>query len=141
MSPWNWNEKGCLNQKKVLPSTASIPTPDIRIIFTKAPKAPILQKHLSNMNNFYLIKILRIGAQKTRIQKTYEINVGQDSLKIDFLGSKFDWLELLIVYDNSDKHSIIYDSYNTELAAKAIKSVKLSNFTEIYSLVNEKNMT
>ena len=90
------------------------------------------------MNNFYLLKILKIGSQKTRIQKTYEINVGQDSLKIDFLGLKFDWLELLIVYDNSDKHSIIYDSYNTELAAKAIKSVKLSNFTEIYNLVNEK---
>ena len=35
----------------------------------------------------------------------------------------------------------IYDSYNVELAAKYIKSVKLSNFIEIYSLTNEKNMT
>ena len=32
----------------------------------------------------------------------------------------------------------IYDSYNVELAAKAIKSVKRSNFTEVYSLTNEK---
>ena len=32
----------------------------------------------------------------------------------------------------------IYDSYNVELAARTIKSVKLSNFTEIYSLTNEK---
>ena len=32
----------------------------------------------------------------------------------------------------------IYDSYNVELAAKTIKSVKRSNFTEVYSLTNEK---
>ena len=32
----------------------------------------------------------------------------------------------------------IYDSYNVEVAARTIKSVKLSNFTEIYSLRNEK---
>ena len=37
-----------------------------------------------------------MGAQKTPIQKTYEINVGQDSLNIDFLDSnrQFDWIEL-----------------------------------------------
>ena len=28
-----------------------------------------------------------MGAQKTLIQKTYKINVGQDSLDIDFLGT------------------------------------------------------
>ena len=33
----------------------------------------------------------------------------------------------------------IYESYNVELAAEYIKSVKLSNFTEIYSLINEEN--
>ena len=42
-----------------------------------------------------------------------------------------------LVFDKSDKHTIIYDSYNAELAAKYIKLVKLSNFTEIYSLANE----
>ena len=51
---------------------------------------------------------------------------------------QFSWFELSIVYDKSDKQTAIYDSYNTELAAKTIKSVKLSNFTEIYSLKNEK---
>ena len=41
-------------------------------------------------------KILRMDAQKAPIQKTYEINVGQDSLNIDFLGlnRQFDWIEL-----------------------------------------------
>ena len=43
-----------------------------------------------------------------------------------------------LVFDKSNKHTTIYDSYNVELATKYIKSVKLSNFTEIYSLTNEK---
>ena len=42
------------------------------------------------------------------------------------------------MYDKSDKHTTIYDSYNAEMASKIIKSVKLTNFTEIYSLTNAK---
>ena len=85
-------------------------------------------------------KILRMGAQKTPIQKTYEINTGQDSLNIDFLGAnrQFNWIELSIVYNQSDKHTTTYDSYNVELAAKTVKSIKISNFTETYCLTNEK---
>ena len=85
-------------------------------------------------------KILRIGAQKIPIQKTYDINVGTDSINIDFLGAnrQFDWIELSPVYDKSDRHTTIYNSDNIELAAKTIKSVKLSNFTEIWSLTNGK---
>ena len=37
-------------------------------------------------------------------------------------------------------NTTIYDSYNRELAAQIIKSVKLSNFTEIYSLTSEKKI-
>ena len=35
-----------------------------------------------------------MGAQKTPIQKTYDMNVGQDSMDIDFLGAnrQFDWI-------------------------------------------------
>ena len=51
---------------------------------------------------------------------------------------QFDWIELSLIYDESDKHTTIYNSYNVELAAKTMKSVKLSNYTEIYSLTNEK---
>ena len=40
--------------------------------------------------------------------------------------------------DKSDNHTTIYDSYNREVAAQKIKSLQLSNFTEIYSLTNEK---
>ena len=85
-------------------------------------------------------KIIRMGAQKTPIQKTYEIKKGSDSLNIEFLGAnrQFDWIEISIANDKSDKHTTTYDSYNGELAAQSIKTVRLSNFTEIYSLTNEK---
>ena len=51
---------------------------------------------------------------------------------------QFDWIEIPIVPDKSDKHTTIYDNYNREMAAQLIKSLRLSNFTEIYSLTNEK---
>ena len=84
-------------------------------------------------------KILRMGAQKTPLQKSYEISNGTDSLNVEFLGSnrQFDWLEILIVPGKSDKQSTIYDSYNRELASQEVKTLKLTNFTEIYSLTNE----
>ena len=58
-----------------------------------------------------------MGAQKTPLQKSYEISTGTDSLNVEFLGSnrQFDWLEILIVPGKSDKQSTIYDSYNREL--------------------------
>ena len=42
------------------------------------------------------------------------------------------------MYNKSDKHTAIYDSYNIKIASKIIKLIKLTNFTEIYSLTNEK---
>ena len=89
-------------------------------------------------------KIIGMGAQKTPIQKNYEIKQGSDSLNVELLGAnrQFDWLEIqlliAIVNDKSDKHCTIYNSYNRELAAQKIKALQLSNFTEIYSLTNEK---
>ena len=53
------------------------------------------------------------------------------SINIDFLGTnrQFYWLEISLVFDKSNEHTKIYDSYNVEWAAKCIKSVKISNFT------------
>ena len=84
-------------------------------------------------------KILRMGAQETPIQKTYEINTGSDSLNVEFLGSnrQFNWIEISIVPEKSDKHTTIYDSYNREFASQAIKTLQLTKFTEIYSLTNK----
>ena len=80
-----------------------------------------------------------VGAQKTPLQETWNKR-WEDSLDVEFLGSnrQFDWLKISVAHDKSDKHTTIYDSYNRELAAQIIKSLKLSNFTEIYSLANEK---
>ena len=141
--------KKLFESKKVLTAGVDIPSPDAKIIFTKASfiqyKQLLLNKNFRQYLEAIMVskKILRMSAQKTPIQKTYEINVGQDSINIDFLGSnrQFDWLEISMVYDKSDKHTTIYDGYKIELASKYIKSVKLSNFTAIYSLANKKNMT
>ena len=82
-----------------------------------------------------------MGAQKTPIQKTYEIQKGSESLNVEFLGAnrQFDWIEISTVPDKSDKHKTTYDSYNREMAAQLIKTLKLTNFTEIYCLINEKS--
>ena len=81
-----------------------------------------------------------MGAQKAPIQKTYEIKKGSDSLSVEFLGAnrQFDWIEISIVPNKSDKHTTIYDSYNREMAAQLIKSLRLINFSDLYSLTNEK---
>ena len=83
-----------------------------------------------------------MGPQKTLIQKTYEINVGQDSLDIDILGAnrQFHWIKLSLVYDKSDKHTSVYDSYNVEMASKRIKVVRLASFPEIWVWPMKKNM-
>ena len=83
-----------------------------------------------------------MGMQKTPIQKTHKISIGSDLVNVGFLLSnrQFDrWIEIPLVFDKSDKHTTIYDSYNVELTAKYIKSVKLSNVSEIYSLNNNNN--
>ena len=138
--------KRLFESRKVLCSTAIIPAPDVKIIFTKARFIQYEQILFDKSFRQYLEtimaskKILRMGAPKRPTQKTYKVNVGQDSLDIDLLGlqKQFEWLELSIVYEKSDKHAAIYDSYNVEVASKTIQSVKLSNFTKIYSLTNEK---
>ena len=97
---------------------------------------------------FYLVdlvlsKLLKKGKiSEDLTRETYEINKGADSLNVEFLmaNRQFDWIEISIVLDKSDKYATIFDSYNRELAAQEIKTLKLSNFTEIYSLANEKNI-
>ena len=118
------------------------------MLFTKTPfiqyEQILLDKNFRQHLETIMVskKIIRMGAQKTPIQKTYGIKQGSDSLNVEFLGAnrQFDSLEISIVNNKSDKHSTIYNSYNSELAAQKIKSLQLSNFTEIYSLTNEKKI-
>ena len=133
--------------RKVLPSTTTtIPSADAEIISTRAPFVQyehiLLDKNFRQHLETIMVskKIIRMGAQETLIQRTYEIKQGSDSLNVEFLGAnrQFDWIEISIVPDKSDKHTTIYDSYNREMAVQLIKTLKLSNFTKIYSLTNEK---
>ena len=74
-------------------TTATLPTADAQMIFTKAPfiryEQILLDKNVRQYLETIVVSknVLRIGAQKTPIQKTYEINKGQDSLNVEFLGS------------------------------------------------------
>ena len=134
------------SKKLLSSSTTAAPAPDAEILFTRAPFIQYEQilsdknfrQHLETI--MVSKKIIRMGAQKTPIQKTYEIKTGSDTLNVEFWGAnrQFDWLEISIVNDKSDKQTTIYDSYNREVAAQKIKTLQLSNFTEIYSLTNEK---
>ena len=49
---------------------------------------------------------------------------------------QFSFLKILLVYDRSDQHLSIYDSYNPELVATHIKSIKLQNASKSYSEFN-----
>ena len=40
------------------------------------------------------------------------------------------------MYDNSDQHNTIYDSYNIEIATKKIKTLTLENAANTYSVFN-----
>ena len=79
--------------KKVLAAGSAVPSPDAKIIFTKATF--IQYEQILQDKNFrqYLErimvskKILRIGAQKIPIEKTYEINTGTDTVSVDFVGA------------------------------------------------------
>ena len=91
--------KKLFESRKVQTLGTAISAADAKIIFTKAPfiqyKQILLDKNFRQYLEMIMIskKILRMGTQKTLIQITYEINVGQDSLDIDFLGAnrQFEW--------------------------------------------------
>ena len=71
-------EKLLLESKSVLTPTAAIPAADAQIIFTKAPfiqyEQILLDKNFRQHLETIMVskKILRMGAQKTPLQKTYE---------------------------------------------------------------------
>ena len=82
---------------------------------------------------------LRTGIQKTPYQKIFEINVGSKSHVIDFMGAnkQFSFTSISLVYDKSDQHRNIYDSYNVELTSKSIKTILLENTNHSYSSFNK----
>ena len=72
-------------------------------------------------------------------QQSFEINVGTQSLKVNFRGlnKQPEWLEISLVFDKSDQHQTVYDSYNVELAAKYMQLLALENASKTYSLIGQ----
>ena len=60
-------------------------------------------------------------------------------LTVTFKGAQrqFEWLEISLIYDKCYQHLTIYDSYDLELAAKMIQSIKFGNTTSTYSLTGK----
>ena len=59
----------------------------------------------------------------------FELQTGSQEFTVDFKGCnrQFVWLEITLLYDKSNRHVTIYDSYNTEFAARMIRKIELSN--------------
>ena len=82
---------------------------------------------------------LRQRVLPSSYQQVFEVNTGTQDFTCTFKGvqRQFDWLEISIVYDKSYQHTTIYDSYDLELAAKLIKSIKFENTSRTYSLTGK----
>ena len=82
---------------------------------------------------------LRQGVLLSPYQQLFEINTGTQSFKCTFKGAQrqFDWLEISVVYDKSYQHTTIYDSYDLELAAKLIQTIKFENTSTTYSITGK----
>ena len=82
---------------------------------------------------------LRQGVLPAPFQQEFEVSTGTQNFTCTLKGAQrqIDWLEISIVYDNSYHHSTIYDSYDVELAAKLIKTIKFENASTTYSLTGK----
>ena len=113
------------SKKKV----AAIGAPDAQIVFVRAPYLQYEQILLTKNFRQYLetimlsSKVLRMGMQKTPYQKTYELQARSQEFTVALrvCSKLFDWLEISLLYDKSDKHLTIYDSYNAKCATRMIK--------------------
>ena len=140
------NMEKLLESRKVLAANAAIPKVNAEIIFTKAPyiqyEQILLDKNFRQHLETILVskKNIKNGCSKNPNTKNMRNKKRLRLTKCRIFRFKqiIWWIEISIVPDKSDKHTTIYDSYNREMAAQLIKSLRLSNFTEIYSLTNEK---
>ena len=106
----------------------AIGAPDPQIVFVRAPYLQNEQILLTKNFRQYLETIMLsskvlMEIQKTPYQKTYKLQAGSQEFTMGFKGCdrQFDWLEISLLYDKSDKHLTIYDSYNAEYTARMIK--------------------
>ena len=111
-------------------AAAALPTgaPDASVYFHAIPYLQYEQIKLKDTFNKYITKainskrVLRTDIKPSPYQKYYEINVGSQSHVVEFKGTnkQFSFVEISLVFDKSEQHNGIYDSYNFELAATMI---------------------
>ena len=125
---------------------AAIPNePDALIQFYDRPYISYQEINLTKTMDIYLSGILRseqalrMGVLPSPYQQLFEINKGVQSLTVTFKDAQrqFEWLEISLVYDKSYQQVKIYDSYDIELAAKLIQSIKFENTSTTYSLTGK----
>ena len=120
-------------------------SPDALINIYDRPYISYQEINLTQGINIYFNGILRSGTAlregvlPSPYQQPFETNTGTQDFTCTFKGAQrqFDWLEISLVYDKSYQHTTIYDSYDLELVAKLIKTVKFENKTKTYSLTGK----
>ena len=82
---------------------------------------------------------LRTGVILSPCQQSFEINVGTQSLKVNFRGlsKQIEWLEISLVCDKSAQHQTVYDSCDVQLAAKYVQLLALENASTTSSLTGQ----
>ena len=79
-----------------------------------------------------------MGIKPASYQKLFELVTCTESCIVDFTGANkhFSFFTISLVYDESDQHRSIHNSYNTQLASTRMKSITLENATNTYSTFN-----
>ena len=125
---------------------AAIPTePNAIINIYDRPYISYQELNLTKTADIYLSGILRSetalrqGVLPSPYQQLFETNKGTQIFTCTFKGAQkqFNWLEISVVYDKSYQHTTIYDSYDLELAAKLIQTIKFENTSTTYSLTGK----
>ena len=76
--------------------------------------------------------------KKTSLQKPYELELGRQSRTVDLIAAnrQFIWPEIYVVYNRSNKHANVYNSYNTQVASFSINNISTENILSAYSVAN-----
>ena len=137
------------NLNKLFESNKKVTTipnePDALIQIYDRPYVSYQEINLTEGADIYFTGILRLetalrqGVLESPYQQEFEVNTGTQYFTYTFKGPQrqFDWLEISIVYDKSYQYMTIYDSYDLELAAKFIQSIKFENTSSTYSLTGK----
>ena len=119
-------------------------TTDAEIILTSASFIVYEQLKLDDNYRTYLEGVLisehvfRTGIKPTSYKKSCNLIPGTESKVTDFqvVKKQFSFLSISFVFDSSDQHRSVYDSYNVELAGTKIMTVQAENVSNTYSSFN-----